>query len=132
MVATNSFQILLNTRNYQFQNNAKPLRQPTCFLYFSYSVFSEKSVYLEIDVTDENDDYYDDYLDEEALGDMRRMDREENHVTVEDVKDVLHGIRSYIRDISHYQVRMTCTRFSTLRFDLTALGSNYGPHHHFQ
>ena len=73
-------------------------------------MFSEKSVYLEIDVTDENDDYYDDYLDEEALGDMRKMDREENHVTVEDVKDVLHGIRSYIRDISQYQVRMTCTR----------------------
>lgn len=80
----------------------------------SYSVFADKTVYLEMDITDVSDDYYDDYMDEEFMKEMREMDRRENHFTIEDVQEGLHGIRSYIRDISHFQARLIASHSQDL------------------
>lgn len=72
----------------------------------SYSSFTAKNVFVDFQVIDEIDDYYEDYLDDDELKQMRGMDRDEFHHTLEEFQESLHTIRAYIRDISHLQASL--------------------------
>lgn len=70
-------------------------------------MFSSKDVALDLSVTDPEDDYYDDYIEEEEMERMRLMDREDSlEMTVEEIKDSLQGIRSDVRTVSRIQDQM--------------------------
>ena len=56
-------------------------------------------------MTDEEDDYYDDYLEDEEWDRMRDYDREQ-HLTLDDVKELIHEIRDNVRTSSHSQAML--------------------------
>lgn len=60
---------------------------------------------MELSLTDVADDYYDDYLEDEDWEKMRDYDRGQ-HLTLDDVKEMIHEIRDNVRTSSHTQAMM--------------------------